>query len=152
MGWFAMRALSLVRWQAVANIRKRCGFHPPSRVGLLRGCPPCVSLTHTPSLVPSAVDRLILEDVQWGAVVLTRLNSLVGSLLPHEFETVLGRVLSLAPYVVLPAALPDSTLFSFWPSVEALVHAAARAADRVASVKPTSDKGGGTCEVYLFFY
>jgi hypothetical protein len=94
---------------------------------------------------PPPVDRVRAKEVQWGAVVLPDLTTLVGDLLPHEFEGLLGAVLTLSRFVLLPDPLPDTRFFSYWADAGALVRAAAAAVDRVAVVKP--QKKQGVCTV-----
>lgn len=75
------------------------------------------------------VVKLVLShSVPWGAVVVPDLAVLVNDVLPHEFESVLGSVMTLSNFLLLPPALPDSKYFSYWTSLASLVTAAAASA------------------------
>ncbi len=63
-----------------------------------------------------------------GAVLVEDARPIIGDMLPHEFEVLLGALLATAPYTLVPAPLPNMRFFSYWPDAAALVGAAARAA------------------------
>ena len=106
----------------------------------LNYCPCCVCFTQTsccslrtplvPCVLAVPVGLLKSLHVPWGVIVLPDLAVAVNDALPHEFERLLGSLMSLSTFLVLPAALPDQRYFSYWPSLEALVQAAAASSQR----------------------
>ncbi len=48
----------------------------------------------------------------------------LGSLLPHEYEELLGRVLCLSERTLMPSRLPDHRFFSYWKDATSLLLAA----------------------------
>ena len=47
-------------------------------------------------------------------------------LLPHEIESLVGRLLALAATTFLPTTLPDDDIFEYWVDMKSLIHNAAR--------------------------
>ena len=87
------------------------------------------------SVSMSFLGKLHSAHVPWSAVIVQDLPRLTGSLLPGEFEHLLGAILTLARRVVLPSPLPPTRFFSYWQDTAALVDAAAAAAGVVASAR-----------------
>ena len=61
--------------------------------------------------------------------VLSDLSMLPGTALPHEFEVLLGKLLSLSISTFIPTPLPNDRFFSYWRSAADLANAAARAVE-----------------------
>lgn len=65
-----------------------------------------------------------------------------GSMLPFEFEHLLGRLLSLSRQTIVAGPLPSTRFFIYWPSLESLVTASVEAVGMVPTVR--SIGGGAT--------
>jgi hypothetical protein len=70
---------------------------------------------------------LILLDIETFATA--------SPILPIEFEELLGSVLSLSRYILLPSALPDIDFFKYWSSIESLVDSSAKRVHKVATLR-----------------
>lgn len=70
--------------------------------------------------------RLLQEHhAYFSVVVMATLEELDAFLMPDEVEDALAQLLRISKNVVVPANLPDGTLFSYWEDTQALVQAAA---------------------------
>ena len=70
---------------------------------------------------------MVANDERYTYQLLPDLQELVGELLPHEFEHLLGSLLSLAATTFVAIPLPDTRFFSYWGSAEELIAASAAA-------------------------
>ena len=86
-------------------------------------------LGHSRSLGGAVRALVAAADLRFHFLSLPDLAALASEdMLPHEFESLLGRVLPLARTLFVQAPLPDSRFFSYWKDADALVQAAARTA------------------------
>jgi hypothetical protein len=87
--------------------------------------------------VPDAVALVANQPERFSYQLLPDLRELVVQQLPHEFEHLLGYMLSFAGTTFIPVPLPDVRFFSYWDSAERLVSAAALAYSGVAKMQFT---------------
>lgn len=92
------------------------------------------------ALTPRLVAELKASEARFALIVLADLPALVADMLPHEFETMVGDVLSLARYTAVPHSLPDATFFSFWESSRSLVERASDAAGLTVNLRTLGSK------------